>query len=95
MTNPRKRKARILDALADAAKKAITESDKDIIKTTTNISIDKGVLTQEEADRIMALTEETSQKDLVDVETKQTTKRKSTTKRKTKKPAKRKPKNKP
>ena len=34
-----------MDALADAAKKAITESDKDIIKTTTNISIDKGVLT--------------------------------------------------
>jgi hypothetical protein len=78
--NPRKRKARIREALLKAAEEATTEIEQTMVKRAADVALRVGKLTQEDIDQALALLQKEQDQD---GETKQTadTTRQTTTKK--------------
>ena len=89
MANPRKRKARIREALQKAAEEAETEMEKTLVKRAADVAVQIGKLSQEEIDQALASLQKEQKQDgeakqTTDAGTKKTTKKRTTRKRTTK-----------
>ena len=90
MASPRKRKARIREALQKAAEEAKTEQEQTLVKRAASVALQVGKLTQEEVDQALASIHKENKQDgekkqTTNKTTEETTKKRTTKKRTTKK----------
>jgi FKBP-type peptidyl-prolyl cis-trans isomerase SlyD len=88
--NPRKRKARIREALQKAAEEANTEQEQALVERAASVALQVGKLTQEEVDQALASIHKENKQDgekkqTTNKTTEETTKKRTTKKRTTKK----------
>jgi hypothetical protein len=88
--NPRKRKARIREALQKAAEEANTEQEQALVERAASVALQVGKLTQEEVDQALASIHKENKQDgekkqTTNKTTEETTEKRTTEKRTTKK----------